>query len=204
MTKTQLAVELSRLKTFQKPKMYLEQYPTDSEIAADMLWSAYMQGDIEGKVIADLGAGTGILGIGALILGAKKVFFVEKDKTAMVIAKENIENIGFSKEAEFVEADVKSFNEKVDVVIMNPPFGTKEKHADKEFLLQAFKIADVVYSFHKLETKEFIQKLAESNQVAITHFWTFKFPLRATMTHHKKKVEKIDVGCWRFKRKVYK
>ena len=73
MTKTQLAVELSRLKTFQKPKMYLEQYPTDSEIAADMLWSADMQGDIEGKVIADLGAGTGILGIGALILGAKGI-----------------------------------------------------------------------------------------------------------------------------------
>ena len=79
-TKSKLAITLSKLKVFDSAKVKLEQYPTDSEVAADVLWNAFMQGDIGNKIIADLGAGTGVLGIGALILGAKKVYFVEKDK----------------------------------------------------------------------------------------------------------------------------
>ena len=91
-SKASLAVALSKLKTYSKPSISLEQYPTDSEIAAEILWSAYMHGDLSGKTVADLGSGTGILGIGALYLGASKVFFVEKDSKAMAIAKENIED----------------------------------------------------------------------------------------------------------------
>ena len=87
-TKSKLAIQLSKLKVFETAKIKLEQYPTDSEIAADILWNAFMQHDIEGKVIADLGAGTGVLGIGALLLNAKKVCFVEKDKEAVKLLKE--------------------------------------------------------------------------------------------------------------------
>jgi len=70
-TKSSLAIELSNLNVFSKAKVKLEQYPTDSEIAADVLWNAYMKDELKGKTIADLGCGTGILGIGALLLGAK-------------------------------------------------------------------------------------------------------------------------------------
>src|SRR3989338_8397937 len=87
MSKSSLAIELSKLKVFESPKVRQEQYPTDSEIAASVLWNAYILGDLEGKVIADLGCGTGILGIGALLLGAKKVFFIEVDKKALETAK---------------------------------------------------------------------------------------------------------------------
>ena len=69
-SKGRLGVILSRLRVFYKAKVRVEQYPTDSEIAAQMLWESHLRGDIEGKVIVDLGCGTGILGIGALILGA--------------------------------------------------------------------------------------------------------------------------------------
>lgn len=41
-------------------------------------------GDIEGKIIGDLGAGTGMLGLTALICGAKKVYFFEIDDDAIV------------------------------------------------------------------------------------------------------------------------
>ena len=74
-SKKELAILLSKLKTFDTPKTHLEQYSTDSEIAADILWFAYQNKDIEGKKIADFGCGTGILGIGALNLGANKILF---------------------------------------------------------------------------------------------------------------------------------
>ena len=72
MNQKQLAMQLSKLVSVESKKVQLEQYPTDSEIAAEILWAAFMQGDIEDKSIADFGCGNGILGIGALLLGAKR------------------------------------------------------------------------------------------------------------------------------------
>ena len=92
-SKSSLAVALSKLKLFSKPDVKLEQYPTDSEIAAEILWNAHMRGDLDNKIVADLGCGTGILGIGALLLGAKKVFFVDIDKNALEILKQNFSRV---------------------------------------------------------------------------------------------------------------
>ena len=48
-----------------------------------------------------------------------------------------------------------------DVVVMNPPFGTKKKNADRLFLDAAFRIAQrSVYSLHKSSTRSFIEKFA--------------------------------------------
>ena len=71
-SQNRLAIELSKLKSFEKFNISLEQYQTPSDIAAKFLWWAYMQGDISHKVIADFGCGNGILGIGCLLLNAKK------------------------------------------------------------------------------------------------------------------------------------
>lgn len=206
-SKGTLAKTLSQLKVFENPRISEEQYPTDSEIAAEMLWNSAMIGDFDEKVIVDLGAGTGILGIGALLLGAKKVVFVEKDSYALGICKENYEkiksefNVG---EAEFIEQDVSNYSGKVDLVIENPPFGTKEEHADKIFLEKAFEIASVVYSFHKANTKEFIQQFATQKGFKTTHYWEVDFPLKATQKFHTQKIKRIRVGIFRFEKgKLY-
>ena len=52
---------LQQLDGFKNPNMQLEQYQTPANIAASWLWSMHMQGEIEGKVFADLAAGPGIL-----------------------------------------------------------------------------------------------------------------------------------------------
>ena len=117
-TKSRLAIKLSKLKSFESPKIRAEQYMTDSETAAEMLWFAYMRGDISGKTIADFGCGTGILGIGAILLGAEKVFFIDNDEDAIKICKENLGN---EKKGEILSSDVASFDKKSDVVIENPP-----------------------------------------------------------------------------------
>jgi predicted RNA methylase len=51
---------------------------------------------------------------------------------------------------------------RADTVIMNPPFGTKRKGADMEFLRAAFSLASrSVYSLHKSSTRDHILKVAQ-------------------------------------------
>mgnify|MGYP002628748734 CR=1 FL=1 len=197
MSKSNLAVMLSKLRTFDNPKSELEQYPTDSEVAAEILWFAHLNNDIYDKTVADLGAGTGTLGIGCLLLGAKKVYFIEKDPEAIEILKENIKTQDFDGEYEIINSDIRSFHEDVDLVVENPPFGTQEDHADKLFLERAVTITNTVYTYHKLSTEAFIHSFTKSHSFKITHFFKLKFPLKKTMKHHKKQIEYIDVGCWR-------
>lgn len=201
-TRKNLAIELSKLKVFSKPKASLEQYPTESDIAADILWDSAMKNEIQGKTIADFGAGTGILGLGAMLLGAKKVFFVDIDKYVLNIAKENYE---FLKEkydlsdasAEFIATDVRDFNEKADLVIQNPPFGIKNAHADKAFLEKAFKTAPLIYSLHKTETRDFVEKVSKDTGFKILEIKKYNFPLKQTMSYHIKKIQRIDVSCFK-------
>jgi putative methylase len=196
-SKSSLAIELSKLKVFNQANVSLEQYPTDSEIAATILWQAKMNNDIEDKIIADLGAGTGILGIGALLLGADYVYFVEKDEKAIEILKENLNNLNIEDNFKIINLDIQDFDKKVDLVIQNPPFGTKEKHADKLFLEKAFEITSKIYSFHKTSTKVFIEKISKDHNFKIKEQINFKFPLKATQKFHKKRIENIDVSCFK-------
>jgi putative methylase len=196
-SKSSLAIELSKLKVFDQANVSLEQYPTDSEIAATILWQAKMNNDIEDKIIADLGAGTGILGIGALLLGADYVYFVEKDEKAIEILKENLNNLNIEDNFKIINSEIQEFNKKVDLVIQNPPFGTKEKHADKLFLEKAFEITTKIYSFHKTSTKVFIEKISEDHNFKIKEQIDFKFPLKATQKFHKKRIENIEVSCFK-------
>lgn len=49
---------------------------------------------------------------------------------------------------------------RADVVIMNPPFGTRRKGADMDFLRAAFRLAnESVYSLHKSSTRAHIQRV---------------------------------------------
>jgi len=192
-TKKQLAIALSKLKDFENPKAKLEQYITESNIAADIIWNAYMLGDISDKKIVDLGAGTGILGIGCLELGGT-VKFVEKDPDAIKVLKENLEDY---EDYKIIEGDVNEFSERVDVSVMNPPFGVQSRKADKKFVEKAFEISKVVYYIGKTESKGFIKAICSDYDKKITHHWEYEMPLKKTMSFHSKKVKKINIGCWR-------
>lgn len=205
-TKSKLAILLSKLAVFENPKLVKEQYATDSETAAEALWFAYMQGDVQGKAVADLGCGTGLLGIGALLLGAKKAYFVDNDEEALSICKQNISAVvaDLAAKSAVMNSEVHEFKREVDTVVQNPPFGTKQKHADKEFLLQAFKVAKVVYSMHKIETADFVKKLSSDNGFKVTNIFPLKLQLKATYEFHRSKIRRIDVGLFRIDRKPFK
>ncbi|XP_048442317.1 rRNA N6-adenosine-methyltransferase METTL5-like isoform X2 [Pyrus x bretschneideri] len=61
-------------------------------------------------------------------------------------------------DVEFIQCNIKNLGwraDLVDTVVMNPPFGTRKKGADMDFLSVALKIAtQAVYSLHKTSTRD--------------------------------------------------
>ena len=202
-----LAVLLSKLKTFETPEIKLEQYQTDSEIAAKILWYIYLNNELQNKTIADFGCGNGIFGLASLILGAKKVYFIDIDKTAVKTARENLKliekalNKKLNSKAEFLAQDIKNFNKQADLVIQNPPFGIKsEPHKDKKFLIKAMSTAPLIYSIHKIESKKFIQALSAANSFKLTAVLPLKFPIKKFFLFHKKRIHFINVACFKLQK----
>jgi len=202
-SKQDLEKELSKLKSFEEQSMILEQYATPANIAADWVWQMALKGDIAGRVILDAASGPGILGIGCLLMGARHVIFLDKDERAMQICMENYNMIKDEYEvgkAEFIIEDINLFDAQVDVVIQNPPFGTKEKHIDKKFLETAFEVGRIIYSMHKYVTREFVEAISRDNGFEITHVWRYEFPIKAVHKYNQKPVRNIDVGLWRMEK----
>ena len=199
--KKDLAILLSRLHPFSAHRADLEQYQTECEIAADVLWNAYLAGHVEGKTVADLGCGTGILGFGAALLGAKKVYLVDTDERALAVARKNklflTQHINRKLPCTFRYTDVRRFAPHVDTVLQNPPFGVQNIHADQVFLLSAMRCGEVVYSFHKYDTRPFIERFVAEHGFHAVLVRRYDFPLKKTLAFHRKKVHFVDVGVWR-------
>ncbi len=198
-SKKELARTLSRLREFEDADAKLEQYKTDSEIAAEALWFLHMNGCIENKTAADFGCGSGILGIGCLLLNARRVYFIDKDEKTLKIAKENIRKLELENGI-FLNKGVSAFDKKVDFVIENPPFGVQKKHADRAFLDAAMKITNIIYSFHKIESENFLRKYCDEFEVR--RLFEFNFVLRKTLKFHKRDKHYVKVGFFEMNRKV--
>ena len=82
-----------------------------------------LQFDIEGRRVLDLFAGTGQLGIECLSRGAREAVFIDADRDAVKIVKENLKTCGFS--APVLQQDALSFLNncgKFDLVFIDPPY----------------------------------------------------------------------------------
>ena len=191
MTKKELEMALQSLEVFDNPKVNLEQYPTPSVIASDILFSAYAAGDIAGKRVADLGCGTGIFAIGAYLLGAESVTAFDIDADALGIAERNSVSKGC--EIEFVKCNINEVSGSFDTVLMNPPFGSQNKHADRPFLSKAMGIADSVYSIHMACTLDYIEKTAEAAGRTVASHKTYKYEIPHTFSFHSKARKSVDV-----------
>lgn len=202
-TQKRLERELSQLKGFENADVKMEQYATPAPIAADWLWKAAFKRDIAGKVSVDAACGPGILGCGALLMGAKRVVFVDKSSEALALAKKNVEKLEKEYDvgkSEFSCSDIADFRMSVDTVLQNPPFGTKIKHHDKIFLETAFRIGKIVYSMHKSVTKAFVEAMARDHRFRITDAWQYDFGLKQTLPWHRRKKYVVKVGLWRMER----
>ncbi len=82
---------------------------------------------IEKTNILDLYSGTGSFGLECLSRNAKNVCFIEKDKSAIKVLKDNIEKLKVKKKINIYPIDVTSFikkdmNNKYDLIFCDPPF----------------------------------------------------------------------------------
>lgn len=189
---------LSGIPPHPSPRADLEQYATPADIAASLLFEARALGDIEEKDVLDLGCGTGVLGLGAALLGAARVRGIDVDEAAVAVARREAERLRVP--AEFTVGDVASFAGRADTVVMNPPFGAQSRGADRPFLDAAFRSAGVVYSMHNASTRAFVEAYAADAGATVTHRWRLAFELRHQFRHQTRASKVVDVLAFRFER----
>ncbi|XP_074558907.1 uncharacterized protein LOC141814855 isoform X1 [Curcuma longa] len=199
----QLEGLLGTLQQFSHPKIELEQYPTGPHIASRLLYTAEnTYGDISGKIVADFGCGCGTLGLASALLDAEQVIGVDIDPQSLEIASENA--VDLELEMDFMQCDINNLRWRdhlVDTVVMNPPFGTRRKGSDIEFLAKALKVAScAVYSLHKTTTRDYIKKIAARDLNAKTAevLCELRYDVPQLYKFHKKKEVDIAVDLWRF------
>lgn len=190
MRKSELASKLSRLEGFEQPNIELEQYVTPPQLAADIIHTAYMQEDIEGNKVLDLGTGNGILAIGAALSGGE-VTAVEKDPEALEVAKENAEKAGVEDRIELREEDVKEVEGGFDTCVMNPPFSVHSESLET-FFSRAFSLADAVYSVAPGDCER-IKELAEDHQHDVLGVEAYSIGLESSYGFHTEESRKTDV-----------
>lgn len=192
MKKKKLEILLERLEGFKNPSPEMEQYATPARVAADMLYLAYLRGDL--RVVCDLGTGTGMLAIGAALLGARAIG-VDIDKQALKIARANAARMGVV--VDFVCSDISSIVLRgIDTVVMNPPFGAQKASAgDRAFLLKATEMANAIYSLHNQGSEGFIRRFVEP--CTVEEIYRIPFPLKRCFEFHSKDVKNIEVELYR-------
>ncbi|KAF5742982.1 methyltransferase-like protein 5 isoform X2 [Tripterygium wilfordii] len=199
----QLESLLGDLQQFTDPKVELEQYPTGPHIASRMLYTAENSfGDVSDKVVADFGCGCGTLATAAALLGAERVIGIDIDPQSLEIALLNAEELEL--DIDFVQCDVKMLGWRgrfIDTIVMNPPFGTRKKGADMDFLRLALKVASqAVYSLHKTSTRDHVKKAAlrDFDASSAEVLCELRYDVPQLYKFHKKKEVDIAVDLWRF------
>ncbi|WP_423793096.1 METTL5 family protein [Methanocaldococcus indicus] len=205
-----LKMIIDKIPKHPNPKAFLEQYTIDGELASNILYFA--RNDFKDNVVIDLGCGTGRLGIGAKILGAKRVLGFDIDKECVDLAKKVVRELDLDN-IEFYCKDIREIDREYinnllgedknlkKVVIQNPPFGAQKRNADRIFLDKALEIGDVIYTIHNYPTKDFVKRYIEEKGGNVTHIAEAKFRIPAIYEFHKKKVLDIPVVIFRVEKK---
>ncbi|MBI2076881.1 MAG: methyltransferase, partial [Euryarchaeota archaeon] len=193
-----LEIRLERVPPHPRPTPHLEQYRTPPKIAADLLYRALARGDVAERAVLDLGCGTGMFAIGALLLGASRSTGVDVDAGALEVARAAAAALEVA--PTFVAADATGFSEPHDTVTMNPPFGAQfaARHLDTAFVEAALRCAPVAYSLHAAETAKHIERLAPALGADVEFVTRYSFPLPAQFKFHTRETLDVAVNLYRF------
>ena len=204
----ELNILLSQVEGFSVPKLYFEQYLTPPHIAANIITFIDEEyKDIGGKYLLDLGTGTGMLGIGCSYLGAYSCG-VDISQDAINVAKKNsiqLDVINFDCICSDVSKVRRYFTQNIfETVLMNPPFGTKDRpYIDIQFLEAAITLcSDSIYSLHKRTTRKHILNYGDSKNLNTDIIAEISFNIPHTYAFHKKKTVDIDVDLVKFELRI--
>jgi len=105
----ELVASLQPVCAFDAPDISLEQFFTGADLAAQVLYTLEGRfGALCGRHVADLGTGTGVLAIGAALLGAAHVCAFDIDAAALASAAASAEVVGVEDAISWVRCDVLS------------------------------------------------------------------------------------------------
>ena len=192
MKKKDLEMGLQKVRNFEDPDPFLEQYMTPATIAADILFDAYSKGDIENLKVVDLGCRTGMFSIGAWMLGAAQVDGFDISESALRVAEQNKKDLGA--EVSFHNIDIINVEEGADTIFMNPPFGCQNRNADRPFLDRAMELSECVYSIHMANTLDFITEYVEKRGRTVAFSKIYKYDIHNTFSFHTKTKKTVDVA----------
>lgn len=87
---------------------------------------------IAGSVFLDAYAGTGAVGIEALSRGAARAIFVEQNRRAVAIIRENLDALDLGGRAQLVQGKVHVYLESLaaDIVFLDPPYDREREYED--------------------------------------------------------------------------
>ncbi|MFC7154938.1 METTL5 family protein [Halomarina halobia] len=175
MARRTLERALESVAGFDDPRVEWEQYPTPADVAAHLVHLASLRGDLGGTTL-DLGCGTGVLALGAALASAETVVGVDRDPAALAVARGNATRLDAAARVEWVLADATrppiclNSRSRPVTVLMNPPFGAQRgnRHADRAFLAAVAEVADVSYSIHNADSREFVEAFAADEGGEVT------------------------------------
>jgi len=195
--KRRLEIYLSSLKKSPNPKLKYEEYSLDPKSASTILYTAFCQGDVQGKKVIDLGSGTGILSIGAALLGARCVVGIDIDKDLTRMAMDNMNNSNVR--VEIVCGSIDCVRGLFETTIMNPPFGSWRRGLDVEFLNKALMISRVIYSVHKASDKSdmFLRKKVAAKRGEMRKLGNVEITLPRLFDFHRKARYKVNANFYR-------
>jgi len=196
--KQQLEMTLQELKPLEIRSERLEQYSTPASIAAEVVWDAFSEGDIQDRSVADLGCGNGVLSIAAKLMGASEVLGVDIDPGVLRVASENARTL--SLDITFREGDISVVEGNFDTVVQNPPFGAQKRHADRAFIKKSLELAPKVYSLHNEGTQTFVASMVTSLGAKCRPVKRFKFEIPFSFEFHKKPKETFSMVLLKFER----
>lgn len=85
---------------------------------------------IEGASFADLYAGTGAVGIEALSRGAARAVFVEQNRAALGVLRQNLKSLGLESRAEVRQGKASALLDAInaDMVFLDPPYDLEHEY----------------------------------------------------------------------------
>jgi len=194
----QLEIALSHLKPSPSPQLAYEAYDLDPSSAAEVLFLAESRfGDVKDRAILDLGCGSGILAIGAALMGAEMVVGIDINLDSVEMARANARLSGAS--VQLVAGDIEAVRGPFDVTIMNPPFGTRLRGIDVTFLRKAMSVSVLVYSLHKTgeQNRVFLRNAVEKLGGEVDAIFNMELEIPRTYEFHTKKRYQVEVDLYR-------
>jgi len=94
---------------------------------------------VEGAIFVDGYAGTGAVGIEALSRGARHAVFIEKDRRAVEVIRQNLSSLGLEPRSRLIQGAVPIYlgNLDADIVFLDPPYAKEREYRAALEVLEA-------------------------------------------------------------------